>query len=1084
MLRRWKEYLIIKESGLFDPAFYLLNNPDVRKADIDPLMHFIKYGWKEGRNPSLHFSTNYYLVSCPDVKKANINPLVHYIKHGIFEGRITNEGELNSIRGKSKHIIFHFIMQLNFRRLFQLIKKAMGIWQIEGFLALVHRVKKQFINLGSLEINLGNISVFNDIEFNYQEWIEANEPSQDELIRQKERARQFKLHPLISILVPIFNTPIDILELTIQSVLNQTYENWELCLVDASSSNREEIKNKINDYLQRDNRIKCKFLSNNLGISANTNVALSMANGEFIHLLDHDDALPPNALFEIIDYMNQDPQCDLIYSDEDKITMAGVRKDPFFKPDWSPDMLQAGMYIGHSTYRTKLVKELGGFRPEFDFSQDYDLALRITEKTNRIGHISKVLYHWRELPGSAATGGKTYARESNISALSDAMKRRGYNGKAIALPPCNQYLFENIEQPLISIIIPSDNLENINKSISSIVNNSDYPNYEIIIVTNSEICRAFSEKKRGKTIQTVSYDGEYNFSKKCNIGVENARGEFVLFLNDDVYPLEKNWIDILLGPFQQPEVGAVSPKLVYSDGTIQHAGLVTGVRNLIGTAFHTWAQDSRYYFNLPQMTRTVSALSAACLLMRREVFERINGFDTVNTPIAHSDLDLCFKIRELGLRLVYTPHTQLQHVGHLSIKEIESKGIKHSEKADIYLLKKWSKYVNYDPYYPTNMRDRLYFDSPMKYRMWVENSQTCINNSPDILVQTHDLSLSGSPLFAFDLVSYLNNRGYFTVTVAGTSGKLLSSFQNKQLPIILDPLVMESPEALDHFTSNFDLIIANTIFGWKLVRSASRLKIPVIWFIHEGVAGITMAQQNNEIQKAFSEAGAVVFPSNQTLKKYEKFKTRNNFISVIFGTYSLGKKVTSKEENGKVKIVHVGSIEKRKGQDILINAILKLPSECHGLFEVYFIGRVLEKEYFQLQKKRTERFDNIHWEGEMSRNLALDYIANSDLLICSSRDGTGPLVVYEAMSLGKPVISTPHGAIPEIIIHGENGLIVENENSNQLSKEIARLLLDKKQIEKLGRNALDTYNKNLRREKAFEKINMLFEKIIPLNKPN
>lgn len=975
------------------------------------------------------------------------------------------------------------IKRLNKQRVIHMMNNAIRIWKDEGFLILFQRFIKKINNFRSIASLMEKISSFEDIYFNYQSWIADNEPSMEELIEQREKTKRFIETPMISILVPLFNTPIKILESMIQSVIAQTYDNWELCLVEASTLNREEIKNKINEYIHLDIRIRCEYLPNNLGISGNTNVALSMANGEFIYLLDHDDSISANAFFEIVEYINQNPRCDLIYSDEDKMSVVGIRKDPFFKPDWSPDMLQAGMYIGHSAYRTELVKEIGGFRSEYDFSQDYDLILRFTEKTTHVGHISKVLYHWRELPGSAAIGEKTYARKSNIAALSDAMKRRGLTGKVIPLIPCNQILFENMSKPLISIIIPSDNIENINKSISTIINNTDYKNYEIVIVTNSKLCESIMERKWGDKVRNARYDGIYNFSAKCNLGVEFSNGDFILFLNDDVYPENGNWLDILLGPFQQKEVGAVSPKLVYTDGTIQHAGLVTGVRNLIGTAFHTWAQNSRYYFNLPQMTRTVSALSAACLLMRRDVFERINGFDEVHTPIAHSDLDLCFKIRELGLRLVYTPHTQLQHVGHLSIKEMDYKGIQHSPKADIYLLKKWGKYVNYDPYYPTNMRDRLYFDSPTKYRMWIDYQSNDLIKSTDIFLQSHDLSNSGAPLFIYDLATSLKNQGNYTVTVSGAPGELLSGFQENHLPIIIDPLVMESPNNLCSFIRNFDLIIANTILSWRLILIAKKLSIPVIWFIHEGNAGVDLTKKNQEIEKALSIADAVIFPSQLALNKYKTFNTNNNFLSIILGTTSMNLAISKSEilQKEKINIVHIGSIEERKGQDILIDSLINLPANCRNEIEVFFIGRVLEESYARTQRKRSEKLPNIHWIGELAREEVNKFIASSDLLICTSRDETGPLVVFEAMSLGKTVISSSVGAVPEVIENGVNGFIFNNENEGQLAELLSGLIVNRRLWSHIGEKAYQTYEKLLQRENANKQIEDIIHQIMKIH---
>ena len=826
-----------------------------------------------------------------------------------------------------------------------------------------------------------------------------------------------------------------------------------------------------------DARIKCEFLVENQGISGNTNVALQCATGDYVNLLDHDDLLPPFALFEIAKYIVQHPDVDLIYGDEDHVDMNGHRHHPFFKPDWCPILLQSFMYIGHSTYKKELVLSLGGFRPTYDFSQDYDLALRATESAKHIGHIPKVLYHWRELPGSAAAGGKDYARESNIAALANALERRGYTAEAVALPTHNQVLYHFIERPLISIIVPSDSPQNITKSLKSIREKTNYHNYEVLVITNSNLVKTLQGKYKKEHIRFLSFDQEYNFSAKCNYGVSQAKGEYVIFLNDDVYPVTNDWIEKMLGVFQQKDVGAVSPKMVYTNGTIQHAGLVTGVRNLVGTAFHTFPKDSTFHFNMAQCPRTVSALSAACLLMRRDVFVDIGGYDEVNTPIMHSDLDLSFKIRDKGLRLVYMPEAELTHVGHLSIKKIESKKVAHSPKADAYLLKRWAKYIAYDPYFPDNMRDMLYIDSPIKYRMSATNLPESIIRNPDILIQTHDLSFSGVPIIAHDQALHLKDKGCFVTVISAKPGELLENYELEQIPVFIDPLILDTPQAIEKLLPNFDLIMAHTILAWRLVLAAKSLQIPVIWTIHEGDFGVNMARSNVKIQEALSLADQVVFPSQRTLEKYLEFGEGNNYFSIFLGIEVPPNFLHSPriDQTDKLRIVHIGSVEKRKGQDILIKAIMMLAPDQREQIEVSFIGRTLDEDFYQRQLLASANLKNIHWLGSLPHEQVWEQLAKSDVLVCSSRDETGPLVVYEAMALGKAVISTPVGAVSEIIQNGVNGMIFSMDEPHQLAAVLENFLLDGSLVEKIGINALKTYEMKLTRKthmaKLYELIN-------------
>ncbi len=941
-------------------------------------------------------------------------------------------------------------------------------WRAEGSRAMLGILKRRLF--GEKRASATSTGL------DYSAWITQSEPDEQQLAAQIQASRALANRPLISILTPVYNTPPDVLQEMIQSVVHQTYDCWELCLVDGASTNH--VREVIRHWQELDPRIKCKFLDKNLGISGNTNAALQMAAGEYVTLLDHDDLLPPFALFEIASYIDQHPAADMIYGDEDHVDMGRHRNRPFFKPDWSPDLLQAFMYVGHCTYRSELVRGLGGFRSEYDFSQDYDLALRASELAGHIGHIPKVLYHWRELPGSAAAGGKDYARQSNIAALADAVRRRGYAADVFALPTSNYVKFEVKGQPLVSIIVPSDDAQNIEKSLGAVLSMTSYPNIELIIVTKTELADALRKPEADARIHFVLYDGTYNFSAKCNRGATAARGEYVLFLNDDVYPTQPDWVAVMLGVLQQKEVGAVAPKLVYMNGTIQHAGLVTGVRNLVGTAFHTWPRDSTDYFNLAQSPRTVSALTAACLLMPHQLFDEIGGYDEANTPIMHSDLDLCFKIRDRGRRLVYTPYTTLEHVGHLSIKEIEAGGAVHSQKADSFLLKRWSKYVAQDPYYPDNMRDLLYIDSPTRIRISASNTPESVNQRPDVLIQSHDLTLSGAPMIAHGLAVDLAARGYFPVAVAGAPGTLAEAYKSEKIPVVVDPLIMDAPIAMAKLLSNFDFVVANSILAWRLVLTAKSLHIPVFWLIHEGDFGVFTARNSPDIRAALSAADQLVFPSRQTLNKYLELGIGKSFTAMFFGIEppSLPARTSPRPPTGPMRILHVGSIETRKGQDILIAGLRSMQAEARRQVDVSFVGRVLEPAYYEDQLRSSAEFTNIHWRGSLPHAQVLELLADADLLVCSSRDETGPLAVYEAMALGKAVLSTPVGAVPEIISHGTNGMVFPIEEPRQLAAALESLLADRSFLQQLGRNALETYKNQLTRELFTERLVGLFNK--------
>ncbi|MES1160051.1 MAG: glycosyltransferase, partial [Bacteroidota bacterium] len=468
----------------------------------------------------------------------------------------------------------------------------------------------------------------------------------------KEEMQALRYRPKISLIFPTYNTKPSLLGMAISSIKDQVYDNWELCIVDDHSTRQETI-NLLHSHFD-DARIKLKVLARNAGISEASNTAIKMATGDYIALMDDDDELTPDALLRIAQELNERGEADILYSDECKVDEQGNLSEYFFKPDWSPELLLNMMYPGHLTVYKKdfLLSEVGWFRKEYDFSQDYDLMLRATEKTTNIRHLKKILYHWRLTEGSASRGDKPHARRTNLAALAEAIKRRNVNADIIELPTANRVKLRFEAKPKVSIIIPTDSSRNLKEAIESITARTIYPDYELVVVTNSGLIKEMQKQFDLANLIYTAYDKPYNFSDKCNWGARHARGEIVIFFNDDVRPLEDDWIENTIEYLFVAGVGGVSPKLVYEDGTLQYAGMAVGVRGLIGTTLHGYPEDSVSYMNYPQLVRDVSILSGACLAMRKALFFEVGGFDAVNVPSAHSDVDLSFKIIEKGLHCV------------------------------------------------------------------------------------------------------------------------------------------------------------------------------------------------------------------------------------------------------------------------------------------------------------------------------------------------------------------------------------------------------------------------------------------------
>jgi len=640
---------IIKKSGLFDEIYYLKSYPDVRKADIDPIKHYILHGAKEGRDPSPYFQTSFYLEKYPDVAQSGINPLLHYIIYGQHEGRKTN---LNN-------------------------------------------------------------KCCTDFDALYQSWIVNNEPTMKELTAQK--TTKFNYQPKISIIVPTWNTPRKFLIDMIDSVINQTYSNWELCIADGNSS-KKHVKEILDNYARKDERIKVKFLTENKGIAGNSNEAISLSTGDYIALLDHDDTLAPFALFEIVKTINENTTTDFIYSDEDIISENGTtRFNPHFKPDWSPDTLRSYNYITHlSVIKKELLNEVGWFREGYDGSQDYDLILRCTEKASEIVHIPKILYHWGMSDNSVTKNpnSKLYAYDAAKKALKDHLDRIGMKGKVSDGPFLGSYKIEYdmIGNYKISIIIPNkDHKEDLERCINSILTKSTYKNYEIIIVENhskeEDVFKYYEYlQNRFENIVLLEWKDAFNYSAVNNFAAKYAKGDILLFLNNDTEVINENWLEEMIQYVQREDVGAVGAKLYYPDDTIQHAGVILGIGGIAGHSHRYFSKYSFGYFRKLGIVQNLSAVTGACLMMRKGVFNEVEGFDE-RYPLALSDVDICLKARERGYLVVFTPFAELYHYENKTRGYEDTPEKKERNNKEIELFrKKWGYILEKgDPYYNTNL---------------------------------------------------------------------------------------------------------------------------------------------------------------------------------------------------------------------------------------------------------------------------------------------------------------------------------------------------------------------------------------------
>jgi GT2 family glycosyltransferase len=480
--------------------------------------------------------------------------------------------------------------------------------------------------------------------------------------------------PLFSIVVPVYKVNQKWLEKCISSVVNQVYKNWEMILVD-DASQQDDLRHLMNGWALRDNRIRCFYSEKNAGIAEATNIGIKKAHGQFIAFLDHDDELTPDALTWVVWALNKNPDALWLYSDEDMISTRGKCHDPHFKPDFSPEYLLSNMFTCHlSVYAAQMLAGAGGLRNGLDGSQDHDLALRLSEiiPAGKIIHISRVLYHWREVPGSTASGvtAKPKAPAAGRKAVADALQRRGIRGKVTSYELCTtiyQIEFEPSEFPKVSVIIPTKNAVSlVKKCIDSVRKYTRYPNYEIVIIDNAsdelELLNYIDRERSENRVKVVRYDKPFNHSEMNNIAVDSVDSEFVLFMNNDIEILTEQWLEQLVGAAQMDQsISVVGGLLLYPNKHVQHGGIVLGVYGTAGHAHKYIYNRLPGYLGRLHTLQEVSGITAAMALVRGSCFKQIGGFDAQRYPTLYNDVDLCIRLRQAGYRCIYNPMVKAIH---------------------------------------------------------------------------------------------------------------------------------------------------------------------------------------------------------------------------------------------------------------------------------------------------------------------------------------------------------------------------------------------------------------------------------------
>ncbi len=555
-----------------------------------------------------------------------------------------------------------------------------------------------------------------DAQEHYSAWVYKHDTlSRKDVALLRSMAEMLPRRPTISVVMPVCNTPLVILEKAIRSVLNQAYADWELCIADDASS-ASGIRELLEQYAAKDTRIKVRFRDSRGNIAAASNTALEMATGEFVALLDHDDVLPAHALYWVAEAINRHPDARLLYSDEDKIDAQGMRFDPYFKPDFNYELFLAQNMICHlGVYRRELICSLGGFRSGFDGSQDYDLALRVIAAIprNQIVHIPRILYHWRSIAGSVALSRteKHFCEPTARRAVAEHLQSAG--GGTVDMAP-ESPAFHRIkyqrpaELPLVSIVICTrDHEALLRTAVESIRMVSTYPNYEIVIVDNGsrepQAVAYLASLATQPGIKVIRDDSAFNYSRLNNGAVAHCRGDIVCLLNDDIEVVTPDWLEEMVSFAIKPDVGAVGARLWYPDGTLQHGGVIIGIGGVAGHAHPRLPKGCPGYFSRAVLQQELSAVTGACLMVRRAVFQEVGGLDE-QIAVAFNDIDFCLRLRAAGYRNIWTPFAELIH--HESASrglEDNPEKIARFQREVRFMEARWGDTLACDPHYNPNL---------------------------------------------------------------------------------------------------------------------------------------------------------------------------------------------------------------------------------------------------------------------------------------------------------------------------------------------------------------------------------------------
>ncbi len=921
----------------------------------------------------------------------------------------------------------------------------------------------------------------------YQTWCKNDLLTQNDLAAIMSSINHVRERlPKISIVMPVFNPPRLFFEAAIESVRGQVFSGWELCIADDAST-EPWVWSRLQEFATQDSRIKITRRSENGNISRASNAAAALAKGEFLLFIDQDDLLTCDAAAEVALATLEFTDVDVVYSDDDKIDEEGRRFAPQFKPDWSPELLLSYMYFSHVfCVRRQLFEQCGGFRVGFEGSQDYDLALRVTEQARRVIHLPLVLYHWRVLPGSTALSGnaKPTSFEAGRRAVEEALTRRSGHPSSAYRPAwavqsgLGIFTHRFADQgPRVCVLIPTRNNLSILKRCVDSLKKTSYRNHNIVILDNNSDDPATLEYLSSLPHEVMSVPnpgGRFNFAYINNRAVERVDCEYVVFLNDDTEVRDSGWLSQLVGYAQLPGVGAVGARLLYPDMRLQHAGIVHGYYGgLAGPAFKLAPAWDFGYLSYANVARNYSAVTAACMLTPRKLFLEVGGFDEDRFAVAYNDVDYCYRLVGRGYRCVYAPTAELIH------HEGASRGFSDNPQELLNFREKYRHRV--DPYYSPHLsldNERFEIDTRRR-KIRKKEALGCV------LMCAFNLNWEGAPYSQFEMTRELKRRNAISpVVFSPNDGPLRAAYEAEGIPVhVFDhPLsgvntAEEYEEAISSFakwiiSSGFQVVYGNTLQTFYGIAAAKLVGLPSIWNIRESEPWDTYFDYlpppiATKALQCFEYPYAVVFVSNETRKGFAQLNSANNFCLIHNGLdparllescKGMDRESARKHlgvEPDEVALLLLGTVCARKGQQELVAALGHLDINTTKQIKCFIVGDRKNSYSTQLHRMVQDLPAELAARTFVipeTEDTARYYLA-ADIFICTSRIESYPRVILEAMAFNLPVVSTPCYGIVEQVRVGVNGDFYEAGNAKALAAKICGLIEDPARRNCYARNA-------------------------------